>query len=144
MSDSNWTLIDSTTDPIITKIVDELKILQKCIPTHTEQFKTIINQQAKIIDQQGATIDNLVKMMEEQSKMINEIKILRFDQSSMIQSMVTEGKQIQTYQNYPKSEVSSLICLQPNNFAFQRDLNWKIRSGKSFAFTPEHTIKPKD
>ncbi len=85
-------------------------------------------------------IDQLKLVIEAQSRMIKDIKILRFDQEAMIQSMVTEGKKISPYVEPDKRDLTSLM-FPSNSFSFQRNLNWGIRSGKPTPFIAEHTCQ---
>jgi hypothetical protein len=85
-------------------------------------------------------IEQLKLVIEAQSKMIKDIRILRFDQEAMIQSMVTEGKKISPYVEPDKRDLTSLM-FPSNSFSFQRNLNWGIRSGKPTPFIAEHTCQ---
>ena len=85
-------------------------------------------------------IDQMKLVIEAQSKIIKDIRILRFDQEAMIQSMVTEGKKISPYVDPDKRNITA-VMFPSNSFSFQRNLNWGIRSGKPTPFIAEHTCQ---
>ena len=135
------------------KAINELKlIIQQSIENQNEGFKQhykLINNLSENVEKirrECHTTNNILNFLhEEQSKIVQELAILKNDQEAIIKSLVSDGKDI--IKTKPKEDPPLPLPFFPYTyngvFDSMRNRNWAIRNGWASKFVPEAHIEEK-
>jgi len=100
-------------------------------------------QQQPDLEKDLTDIKNDLQQVKESLSNINkEIRILRFDQDAIINSMIKDGKSVSRHSDLFSAFVGPLS--KNTAYNIKRSLNWSLRSGTVSPFIPESTAHFKD
>ena len=144
MTSKEWTIIEPSQENELQKntmnVVQEIKNKIDKIEKdqHLQTLTKDIQNIAKSIEDCQSL---LLSVSETQTKLLTNIKILKFDQEAIIKSMIEDGKDIVRH-THTETIPTTFKMLFPNiyddEYSSKRNINRLIRTGHGVPFMPEH------